>query len=135
MARTLTKYARQHFYHIFSSLCRKLSCKMSLLVMCKILGVCVNTLTTDDKYSLCNSDNLPQPIQRQLSNKNNFFLNFLLLLWSLDQILNLLERKMSFIAVYFRKCGLRKRWLDKYLKTAASEHPSRVNMLKGAKHC
>ena len=100
--------------------------------MCKILGVCVNILTTDDKYSLRNSENLRQPIQRQLSNKNNYFLNFLLLLWSLDQILNLLERNMSFIVVYFRKYGLRKRWLDKYLKTAASEHPSRVNKLKGA---
>ena len=42
------------------------------------LGVFVNTLTADDKYSLCNRKNLPQPIQLQLSKKNKFFLAFLL---------------------------------------------------------
>ena len=40
---------------------------MSLLVIYKILGVFVNTLTLDDKYSLLNSENLRQPIQMQLS--------------------------------------------------------------------
>ena len=49
---------------------------MFLLVICEILGVCVNTFTADDKYSLRNSENLPQPIQRQLSNKDKLFLNF-----------------------------------------------------------
>ena len=40
---------------------------MSLLVIYKILGVFVNTLTLDDKYSLLNSENLRQTIQMQLS--------------------------------------------------------------------
>ena len=35
---------------------------MSLLVLCKILRLFVNTLTADDKYSLLNRDNLKQPI-------------------------------------------------------------------------
>ena len=32
----------------------------------KILGLLVNTLTTDDKYSLTNRDNLMEPIQIQI---------------------------------------------------------------------
>ena len=34
----------------------------SLLVISKILGLFVNTLTADDKYSLTKRDNLMQPI-------------------------------------------------------------------------
>ena len=56
-----------HFYHIFSSLLEIVSGKMSLLVICEILRVFVNTFTADDKYFLQNSQNLPQPIQMQLS--------------------------------------------------------------------
>ena len=36
---------------------------MSLLVICEVLGLFVNTLTADDKYSLFNRENLPQRIQ------------------------------------------------------------------------
>ena len=38
---------------------------MSFLVTCEILGLFVNLLTADYKYSLRNSQNLPQPIQMQ----------------------------------------------------------------------
>ena len=44
----------------------------------KILGLFVNTLTADDKYSLVNSDNLMQHIiQMQLSPKEKTFSEFL----------------------------------------------------------
>ena len=47
---------------------------MSLLVTCETLGLFVNTLTADGKYCVCNSENLPQPIQMELSKEtNNFF--------------------------------------------------------------
>ena len=47
---------------------------MSPLVMSKTLGLSFDTLTGDDKYSLGKSENLPQPIQTQLSKKQkNFF--------------------------------------------------------------
>ena len=49
----------------------KFSCRMSLLVIHKILELFVNLLTADDKYSLLNRDNLAQPIIMQLSNKKN----------------------------------------------------------------
>ena len=40
-----------------------------MLVLCKILGLFLNTLTDDDKYSLLYRDNLTQQIQILLSQK------------------------------------------------------------------
>ena len=39
------------------------------LLISEILGLFVNTLTADDKYSLRNSENLPRPFQMHLSKK------------------------------------------------------------------
>ena len=47
-----------------------------MLVLCKILSLLVNTLTDDDKYSLLYRDNLTQPIQILLSQKQNTFSHF-----------------------------------------------------------
>ena len=44
-----------------------------MLVLCKILGLLVNTLTDDDKYSLLYRDNLPQQIQILLYQKPKTF--------------------------------------------------------------
>ena len=44
-----------------------------MLVLCKILRLLVNTLTDDDKYSLLYRDNLTQPIQILLSEKQKSF--------------------------------------------------------------
>ena len=44
-----------------------------MLVLCKILGLFVNTLTADDKYSLLNTDNLTRSIQTLLSVKQKTF--------------------------------------------------------------
>ena len=56
---------------------------MSLLVGCETLGLFPNRLTTDKKYSRHNRENVPQPIQVQLSKKQksfseilNMFMNF-----------------------------------------------------------
>ena len=52
-----------------------------MLVLCKILRLFVNTLTHDDKYSLLYTDNLMQPIQILVSQKqktiSRFFSAFL----------------------------------------------------------
>ena len=56
----------------------KFSWKKSLLVICKILGLFVDTLTEDGKYSLFNMNSLRQTIQMQLSNKESRLLIFLL---------------------------------------------------------
>ena len=42
----------------------------------KILRLFVNTLTVDDKHYLLNRDNLTQPIQMQLSQKQKTFSEF-----------------------------------------------------------
>ena len=42
----------------------------------KVLRIFVNILTTDDKYSLLNTDNLRHPIQMQLSPKEKTFSDF-----------------------------------------------------------
>ena len=47
-----------------------------MLVLFKILGLFVNTLTDDDKYSLLYGDNLTQPIQILLSQKQKTFSQF-----------------------------------------------------------
>ena len=44
-----------------------------MLVRCKTLGLFVNTLTDDDKYSLLYRDNLTQQIQILLSQKPKTF--------------------------------------------------------------
>ena len=58
-----------------------MSFKKSLLLICKFLGLFVNTLTADDKYFLLNRDILRQPNEMHLSNKQkrftNFFIHFL----------------------------------------------------------
>ena len=55
---------------------RQLSCKKFLLLIRKVLRLFVNTLSAVDKYSLANRDNLTQPIQMQLSQKEKTFSNF-----------------------------------------------------------
>ena len=51
--------------------------KNSLVVICKILGHSVYTLTADDKYSLLNRESLTEPIQMQLSQKQKTFSQYI----------------------------------------------------------
>ena len=92
-AQTLLKFAWQHLYHIYWSLWRQLTCKKSLLVTCKISRLFPNTLSADRKYSLLNRDNLTQPIQRQVSQKEKYFSEFFLCVWNLIYLLNILKKK------------------------------------------
>ena len=47
-----------------------------MLVLCKILRLSVHTLTDDDKYCLLYRDNLTQPLQILLSQKQKTFSQF-----------------------------------------------------------
>ena len=75
-AKTLLKFAWQHLYHIYWSLWRQLTCKKSLLVICKISRQFPNTLSADGKCSLLNRGNSTQPIQMQVSRKEKNFSQF-----------------------------------------------------------
>ena len=72
-AQTLLKCQGQLLDHIYRSLLRQLSYKKSVLVICKIPRLFINTLSADGKNSLLNRDNLMQPIQMQLSKKQKTF--------------------------------------------------------------
>ena len=76
----------QDLDHSHWSLLKILGWKKSLLMVCKVLKLFVNALTARDKYSLRNRDNLTQPIQRELSQKqesfSGFFFAFLKSTWS-----------------------------------------------------
>ena len=50
--------------------------KKSLLVLNKILRLFVIILTTDDKHYMVNRDNLTQPIQKPLPQKQKIFSQF-----------------------------------------------------------
>ena len=76
-AQTLHKFAWQKHYHIYWSLWSQLTFKKFLLVICKISRLFLNTLSADGKYSLLNRDNLTQPIQMQVSQKQKTYSGFI----------------------------------------------------------
>ena len=82
---------------------------MSLSVIFEILGLFANTVTADDKYFLCKSENLyrNQFKCKYLRNKKNFP-NVLLHFWNLNQILNILIQTMNLIAYVFPKLEIAK---------------------------
>ena len=71
--RTLMKSELQHFQHIYWSMWRQFSWEKFLLVIWKMFGLFVNTLTAGHKFSLLNKDRLMKPIQMQLSKKQKAF--------------------------------------------------------------
>ena len=72
-AQKLFKSASQHIYPIHWSLARSFCWKKSLLLKYQIVRVLVNTLATDEEYSVLNRENLRIPIQRQLFQKQKTF--------------------------------------------------------------
>ena len=74
-----------------------------MLVLWKILGLFVNTLTGDDKYCLLYRDNWKEPIQIILSEKQKtffeYFSTFLKSTWNFEHF----QQKMIFIADVFPK--------------------------------
>ena len=97
---TLVKSAWEHFHHIFSSLWGKLIWKISPLVICEILGVFVNKLTSIlfGIVRICQSR-----FKWNYLKNDEPFLYFLFHFWNLHQILNLLKKKMIVIANVFPK--------------------------------
>ena len=72
---------------------KKFESEKSLLVICKVWSLFVNTLVTDEKYSFLYRNNLMQPIHMELSEREKSF--FLIYFELLKSILNLehLEKK------------------------------------------
>ena len=69
-----------------------------MLVLCKILGLFLNTLTDDDKYSLLYRDNLTQQIQILLSQKPKTSSKLFSYILKPTLNLNIFKKKMTLIA-------------------------------------
>ena len=79
----------------------RLQQKKSLLVIYKIVRLLLNTLSVDDKHYLLNRDNLTQPIQMKLSQKQKSFSDFFAFLKSMLRSMGRHFRwKKSFLVVY-----------------------------------
>ena len=63
----LIKSSWEHFRHIFWSLWEEIIGKISTWLKFDIIGLFANTWTADYKYSVPDCENLPFPIQLQLS--------------------------------------------------------------------
>ena len=90
----LLKSARQLFYQTFQSIFKRLNWKMSLLVICEILGLLVDTLISIlfvIRRIYCNQFKC-----NYLRNKM-FFLNFLQHFSNLHQILNILKYLIAYV--------------------------------------
>ena len=74
-----------------------------MLVLCKISGLFLNTLTDDDKYSLLYGDNLMQPIQILLSQKQKTFFEFFSAFLKSTLNFEHFQKKINLIADVFPK--------------------------------
>ena len=63
------------------SLWKQLHWRKSLLLICNVLKLFLNALTGRDKYSLRKRDNLEQPFQMQLSQKQEIISDFFFAFW------------------------------------------------------
>ena len=144
MAETLLKSEPQYLYRNYWSLWKQLRLKKSLWVIWKILGLFVNLLTADDKYSLRNRGNLLQHFQVHLSQKRKqfsilllffFFFFFFLHFLNLDSNSNVFKKRWPSQLIDFWTYGLWKTWLHKCLKSSVWENPSASNMVNRQKHC
>ena len=74
-----------------------------MLVLCKILGLFVNTLSEDDKYCLLYNDNLLQPIQILISQKQKTFSQFFSAFLKSTLNFEHFQKKINLIADIFPK--------------------------------
>ena len=80
-----------------------MSQEKSFLVKSEILGLLVNTLTSDCEYSCSNRETLSLPIQRQLSEKLKTFSPFFIVFLECTLNLEHFKKQMSLIAQVFLK--------------------------------
>ena len=100
---TLLKHEPRSPYEIYWSLWWLLRGKKSLLVICKIFGLFVNSLASSHKYSELNRENLKKLIQMQLYQKQKLFSEpFSGILKSRLNFLHF-QKKMTLIADIFQK--------------------------------
>ena len=80
-----------------------MSLKQSLLVICKILRLFVNTFTAYDKSSILNREYLTHPIHMQLSQKQETFSDFFSAFLKSRLNFEGIQKKVTLIAHVFPK--------------------------------
>ena len=92
---------------------REVDLKMSPLVLCKVLGLSVNTLTSDGKYPVQGCEILQLQFKCNYLINEKILLHFLFHFWILQQISKTLKEKMTVIANVFPKLQTVKRFVRK----------------------
>ena len=80
-----------------------------MLVLCKISGLFLKTLSEDDRYCLLYGDNLTQPIQILFSQKQKTFSQFGSAFLKSTLNFEHFQKKINLIADVFRKLPSRKK--------------------------
>ena len=113
-----------------------MSCKASLLVRCKILGLSGNTLTADHMYFRHYLRQISGTCSSAIISKTeNIFLNFYCIFTIYTKIFFAFWRKRSVSQLkYFASYCFRKMWLLECWKAPVFEHPSRDTVFTGRKH-
>ena len=136
--KTLVKPERQQLYNTYWPLWKQFTWKKPLLVIIKILGLFVNPLTADDKYSFVNRGYLLQLFQMHLSQKrkrnSNFFFFFLDFL-NLDLLFKFLKKKMAVVADVFLNWYFSKNVVRLMPKKSCFRGLSTSNKVNGPEHC
>ena len=101
-SQTLAKTPWESFYHVFSSFWENFIWKMSPLVLGKIFGVFLYTLTGDGTYPVEDWEYLQFPMQMQLSEKRKTFSELFLLFLESTNFKHL-EKNMIIIPNVFPK--------------------------------
>ena len=107
----------------FSSFSGKLIWNMSPLVLGEMLEVFVNTLTSDDKYPVEDSENWPLSIQMQLSEKQKKFAEFFVQFLESRSNFKSFEKKMMVIANVYPKLQT----VKKFVKTLSENQRFRTS--------
>ena len=68
-----------------------------MLSRSEILGLFVNTFTANGKYSCCSMPNFQQQLQTPLLQEQKFSSIFLLDIWNVHEIYNVVKKKMSLL--------------------------------------
>ena len=108
--------------------------KKSFLVICKILGLFVNPLAADEKYSFFNRGNLLQHFQMQLSEKRKYILIFFYFV-NLYSILKIFKKRMTIIADVFLNLRTLKDMVRSVSKKSRFREPFDKLHRHWLKHC
>ena len=132
----LLKSAEKYLYPTLISFWANLSWKKSFWVRSEILGLLVNRLTANYEPSRRNTDNLPQPLQMQLSEKLKIFTAFFSCIPEIRIKFGAFwKKKWSLSLQYCRSYWLPKTCLLKCMKGLVSENTLAVNVLTNLWNC